>query len=59
MSKITNLIDFSIYAIALFLATYVILVNEAHQTTGAEAVVVVFGMLAIAKMFTSHKNWGI
>jgi len=58
MSKMTNLIDFSIYAIALFLAIYAILVNETHQTTGVEAVVVVFGMLEITKMFTSHKNWG-
>ena len=52
-----NIIDFAIYAIALFLAIYVMLANETHQTTGVEAVVVVFGMLAIAKMFTSHKNW--
>lgn len=52
-----NIIDFAIYAIALFLATYVMLANKTHQTTGVEAVVVVFGMLAIAKMFTSHKNW--
>lgn len=56
MSKMANIIDFLIYAITLFLATYAILVNETHQTTGVEAVVAVFGMLATAKMFTSHKN---
>jgi len=53
-----NIIDFAIYTIALFLATYAILVNETHQAIGAEAVVVVFAMLATAKIFTLHKDWG-
>ena len=58
MSRMANIIDFAIYTIALFLATYAILVNETHQAIGAEAVVVVFAMLATAKIFTLHKDWG-
>jgi|GEM_PF-4039352 len=44
-----NIIDFAIYTIALFLATYVMLANETHQAIGTEVVVVVFRMFAIAK----------